>query len=97
MFKRRGAAGAGQAVAVDQEEGVLDLDFREGLAGGIQALPMGGGAIAVQQAERARTEAPGIHGAEIGAGTVQPQQPGFDAAVAYRRSGSNPAQITSTG
>ena len=48
--ERRGAAGTGEAVAVDFEQAAGGLDFREGFREAGQVLPVDGAFIAVEQA-----------------------------------------------
>jgi hypothetical protein len=67
----RGAARAGQAIAVDDEQAAIHFDLRKGFAEGIQALPMRGGTIAVEQSRPRQEEAAGVDGAEIDVAAVE--------------------------
>ena len=76
--ERRRAAGAGEAVPIDDEEAALDLDLGEALAKAVEALPMGGRAMAVEQPGPGQQERAGVHGAEIAAQPVGSPEPGSD-------------------
>src|SRR3546814_19990206 len=76
----RGAAGAGEAVAVDLEQLAGHLDVGEVLAEAGQVLPVDGAAVAVEQAGPGEHVAAGADRPDVGAAAVGLTQPARKAA-----------------
>ena len=74
--ERRGAARAGEAVAVDLVEVGAHRDLRERLDEARQVLPVDRAAVPVEQAGAGQHVGAGAQGADMGAATVPAAQPG---------------------
>ncbi len=73
--ERRGAAGAGEAVAIDLEQAAGDVELGESLAEARQVLPMDGAAIAVEHPGLGQEMGAGAQRPDIGAAARRPAQP----------------------
>ena len=81
--ERRGAAGTGEAVAVDFEQPAGGVDLREGLGEARQVLPMDGAFVAVEQPGLGQHMGAGADRADVGALARDLAQPGDQGACRH--------------
>src|SRR5262245_47965466 len=70
--ERSGAARASAAIAIDGEEAGIDLHLGEALAEAVDTLPVGGGAVAIEQAGAPEDEAARVDSAEHRTFAIEP-------------------------
>ena len=73
--ERRGAAGTGEAVAVDFKQAARGIDFRKGFRKARQVLPMDRALIAVENTGLGQHMGPGAHRADVIAPSRRLAQP----------------------